>query len=76
MDHYKYLDKEVILTAESLLEQTAALSFKLGRQLEKLMADSHPNTEYGALQGAIIRESIRLLKDAHASIKQLIDGDS
>ena len=75
MDNYKYLDKEVILTAESLLEQTAALSFKLGRELEKLMADPHPNTEYGARRNVAIRESIRLLRDAHVNIKQLIDGE-
>ena len=75
MDHYKYLDKEVILTAESLLEQTAALSFKLGRELEKLMADPHPNTEYNARKNVAIREAIRLTQDAHGSIKQLIDGE-
>ena len=75
MDNYKYLDKEVILTAESLLEQTAALSFKLGRQLEKLMVDPHPSTEYSARRNVAIRESIRLLRDAHVNIKQLIDGE-
>ncbi len=76
MDNYKYLDKEIILIAESLLEQTAALTFKLGRELERLTKDPHPNTEYGARRNVVIRESIRLLQDAHGSIKQLIDGES